>query len=117
MKYNILWIFAAVIVFLFVNKMTTHQEHSNQNIEDVILIDVRTPNEYKSHTLPNAHNFPVQTLGQNLDRLEKTIEGKDTRIAVFCVSGGRSRQAASLLEDNGFSNVIDIGSINNYAKK
>jgi phage shock protein E len=117
MKYNLLWIAVGVIVFLFLKKVMTHPEHLDQNIEDVILIDVRTPSEYKSHTLPNAHNFPVQTLGQSLDRLEKTIDGKDTKIAVFCVSGGRSRQAASLLKENGFSNVIDIGSINNYAKE
>jgi phage shock protein E len=116
MKHNLLWIVAAVIVFLFVNKMTFHQEHSNQNIEDAILIDVRTPSEYESHTLPNAHNFPVQTLAQSLDRLEEIIEGKDSKIAVFCVSGGRSGKAASLLEENGFSNVIDIGAINNYKK-
>lgn len=117
MKNNFIWIAVAVIVFIFLKNVMTNREISDQDIEGAILIDVRTPGEYKSRTLPDAHNFPVQTLEQDLDRLEKIIGGKDTKIAVFCASGGRSGRAASLLGKNGFSNVIDIGSINNYQKK
>ena len=79
------------------------------------LVDVRTPGEYASEHAPNTVNIP---LDQVQNQLAKFKGKKD--IVVFCRSGMRSSQAKSILEKNGFKNVVNGGTwndINNVMKK
>ena len=66
-------------------------------------IDVRTPEEYASGHAARSVNIPLDTLGTNLDRLEKSEP-----VYVICETGGRSAQAAKLLKDAGFPNVLNV---------
>ena len=73
----------------------------------MILIDVRTPEEYQSGSVPSAINLP----------LDRIVEGEmpsvelSEKIVVFCRSGARSEQAKSILEMNGFANVTNGGGV------
>jgi phage shock protein E len=68
------------------------------------LVDVRTPAEFSEGHVKGSVNIP---LGQLQAQLAK-FKGKD-KIIVFCRSGARSSQAKSILESNGFTNVINGG--------
>ncbi len=81
--------------------------------EDAILIDVRTESEYNENHLDGAINL-------NYETIEKTIvtkvKEKDKPIVVYCRSGQRSSVAKSKLVELGYTNVYDLGSIENCTK-
>jgi len=81
--------------------------------EDAILLDVRTPQEYRSGSIPGSQNVPLQSI----DKVGTVVENKDTALYVYCHSGARSRQAVSLLQHMGYSNVNNIGGIAAYRGK
>ena len=77
------------------------------------LLDVRTPEEYRGGHIPGSRNIPLQTI----DNVSTVVENKDTALYVYCQSGARSRQAAGLLKQMGYTNVNNIGGIAAYAGK
>ena len=81
--------------------------------ENAILLDVRTPQEYREGHIPGSVNVPLQTI----DKVTSITENKDTALYVYCYSGARSRQAAGLLQRMGYRNVNNIGGIAAYAGK
>jgi rhodanese-related sulfurtransferase len=68
------------------------------------LYDVRTPEEFAAGHFTSAENWPLQDL---MDGKLPDVS-KDTKIYVHCRSGVRSAQAAQILGDNGFTNVVDL---------
>jgi len=76
-----------------------------QKEKDVIILDVRTPQEYQEGHISNAINIPVQILGQQLDKLKNF---KDKKILVYCRSGNRSAIASQILDRAGFKNVYNL---------
>lgn len=78
-----------------------------------VLLDVRTYQEYRSGHIPGSQNVPLQVI----DRVEETVENKDTPLYVYCQSGARSRQAIRILKQMGYSNVNNIGGIAAYYGK
>lgn len=67
------------------------------------IVDVRNPGEVEAGAIPNAIGIPV---GQLPARLGELDPAKPT--VVYCAGGYRSSVAASLLRQNGFSDVSDI---------
>ena len=84
-----------------------------RNTPGAILLDVRTPQEYREGHIPGSQNVPLQTI----DKVASVAEKKDTPLYVYCHSGGRSRQAVQRLEQMGYSNVTNIGGIAAYRGK
>ena len=70
--------------------------------EELKVVDVRGAAEWKVGHLPSAENIPVGYLPEHLQELPRT-----TPLVVHCQSGGRSALAASVLQANGFTNVLD----------
>ncbi len=77
----------------------------------VVLLDVRTREEFTGHTTPNfgtlknALNIPVQELEGRLSEIQH-LKGKE--IIVYCSRSHRSPAASYLLAQNGFSGVINL---------
>ncbi len=71
--------------------------------DDFILLDVRQEGEYEEFHLPGARLVPLVDLP---DRLEDIPD--DRPVIIYCAAGGRSMAAASLLEGQGFSEVINM---------
>jgi thioredoxin 1 len=69
------------------------------------LLDVRTPDEYGQGHLPGSTNmdFRDPVFAQKIETLDKTKP-----VFVYCLSGGRSAQAAKLLTDKGFAQVFEM---------
>ena len=84
-----------------------------KNAVGAVLLDVRTPQEYREGHIPGSQNVPLQ----QLDKVEEVTENKDTVLYVYCRSGARSRQAVSLLQAMGYTNVHNIGGIAAYHGK
>ena len=84
-----------------------------RNEKDAVLLDVRTPQEYREGHIPGSKNVPLQ----QLDKLEEVAENKDTVLYVYCHSGARSRQATNFLQYMGYTNVHNIGGITAYSGK
>jgi rhodanese-related sulfurtransferase len=66
-------------------------------------VDVRTQEEYASGHANRARNIPLDTLMTDLDKLEK-----NEPVYLICQSGTRSKKAAQILVDAGFSQAISI---------
>lgn len=84
-----------------------------QSTSGAVLLDVRTPAEYRSGHIPGSKNIPLQAI----DKVASVAENKDTALYVYCQSGARSRQASGLLKQMGYTNVNNIGGIAAYAGK
>ena len=95
------------------------QVNINQGVEeykataDAVLVDVRTPQEYRDGFIPGSKNVPLQAI----DKVDAVVENKDTVLYVYCHSGARSRQAVSYLQHMGYTNVKNIGGIAAYQGK
>ena len=72
---------------------------------DLQIVDVRRPAEYVSGHVPRALNAPLATLDKSLGPLPLK---KDKLTAVICAGGYRSSAAASLLQQQGFSNLLNV---------
>lgn len=71
------------------------------------LLDVRTTCEFQDGHAPGAIHIPVEELSYRTDELR----GCGTPIIVYCKSGGRSRMAQHILEQEGFSEVHNGGGL------
>lgn len=68
---------------------------------DYTLLDVREKMELIAFEIPGAVNIPLGQLRSRLSELNK-----NDRIIIFCAVGVRSYNAARILMENGFSNVM-----------
>jgi adenylyltransferase/sulfurtransferase len=81
---------------------------SNQQI---VLLDVREPNEYEIVHLEGATLIPLNDLPQNTSQLDA-----ETEIVTYCHHGMRSLNAAAFLYQSGFENVKSLaGGIDQWA--
>ena len=72
-----------------------------------VLLDVRTPEEFREGHIPGAVNVPLHTM----EKTANVVKDKDTPLFVYCRSGVRSRQAVSALQHMGYTHVKNLGGI------
>ena len=70
-----------------------------------LMVDVRSPDEYAKGHIEGAKNIPVGELAARTAELG----AKDTKVIVYCHSGIRATRAASILKDQGFTRVTNLG--------
>ncbi len=69
----------------------------------MVLLDVRTNNEYAQGHIPGAVHIPLSEIGEKVKKLKK-----DKDIVVFCASGNRSIWAIKRLMGMGFKNLYNL---------
>ncbi len=89
---------------------------TNKDLENIIadgalIIDVRTPEEYKVGHINGSLNIPLRDI---VDAMTWLL--KDVSIITVCASGMRSEQAKAMLEVNGFVKVYNGGSWSSLGK-
>lgn len=78
----------------------------------VRLIDVRSPEEFRTKHINGAENVPLDSLGNESIHWSRSIP-----IVTVCgKGGGRSEQAASLLSDMGFQSYFLEGGTTKWFK-
>ena len=79
--------------------------------DPVVIVDVRTPQEYEEKHIPGAILIPVETIG---DRQPELLPVLDAEILIYCRSGNRSADAAAKLAALGYTNLSDFGGIRDW---
>ena len=92
-------------------KITSDEAKKMMETQKVIVVDVRTLEEYNEGHIPNAISVPLETIE---NEAEAKLKNKDDLILVYCRSGRRSREAALKLIEKGYTNVIDFGGIQDW---
>jgi len=78
-----------------------------QKIDDgALVIDVRSPEEFRDGAYPGARNIPISSLGARLGELPK-----ERPVVLYCASGARSAAAARALKQAGFTDVVNAGGL------
>lgn len=83
---------------------------NNSSQADARIIDVRTAGEYRAAHLDRAINIPYDQIGQ---KISEVTTNKSDLLLVHCQSGHRSAIAKTTLESMGYTNVSDLGSLEN----
>lgn len=71
--------------------------------KEVVVLDVRTPEEFQAGHIPDATLIPVQELEGRLNELEK-----NDPYLVVCRSGNRSIKASEILTSKGFKKIYNL---------
>ena len=72
-----------------------------------IVIDVRSVQEFRTGAFPGAVNIPLDELPRHIDELGE----KSRNITLYCASGARSAYGQRVLQQLGFTNVINGGGL------
>lgn len=91
------------------HKITADEAKARMDSGDALLIvDVRTPEEYEGGHIPGAINVPNEGI---LDEMPVELPDKNAETLVYCRSGRRSSDAAHKLVAMGYTAVYDFGGI------
>ncbi len=74
------------------------------------LVDVRSPEEFRSGHIPGAINLPLDSLS----RADALLPDKQAPVYLYCASGGRSGMAVGQLSRMGYQDVKNIGGVISY---
>lgn len=79
--------------------------------EGAFLVDVRTAGEFAEGHVKGSVNIPLDKVQAQFAKFKNR-----KNIIVFCRSGARSSQAKNILQQNGFTNVVNGGRWNNVSR-
>jgi len=89
-------------------KITPDQAKQVLENKSILLIDVRTSDEYKAGHIKGSVNITNTELKSKITQF---ASDKATEIIVYCRSGARSKVSAEELLKMGYTNVSDLGGI------
>ena len=108
-------VFSVVVSFAFlsckgqsnsgIKNISTDEMQSLLKMDNVQLVDVRTPKEYKGGFIANAQNidFLSPTFDEDIKKLDK-----DNPVILYCHSGRRSANGAEKLFKAGFVKIYNL---------
>ncbi len=118
-SFPIILLFA--LVFLMVTSIVRAQQYSSAfdisaketrkvlaKDTNVVLLDVRSPQEYAGERIANSPLMPLQYIEKKIRDLERY---KNKKIIVYCRSGNRSELAVEILREYGFNALNMQGGI------
>ena len=83
--------------------------------QDILLVDVRTPNEYQQGRIPGSRlvNYRDADFAAKVAQLEI-----DKPVAVYCAAGTRSTNAMKAFQDAGFKTIYNYkGGFGDWKKR
>lgn len=90
-----------------VQKMSSKQAYEMMGKEDIVVVDVREDDEYRSGHILHALSIPLSTINKENNQLPD----KNKTLLVYCRSGYRSQKAAKKFVRLGYKDVYDFGGI------
>ncbi|MFZ5368629.1 MAG: rhodanese-like domain-containing protein [Spirochaetota bacterium] len=101
-----------LLALLFIPNIFGQQKNRAETAWDwvlknkAVLIDVRTPEEFKSGHLDNAVNLPLDRIA---DMIKTLYPYTSTPMVLYCRSGNRSQQAYGILKSLGYTQLFNGG--------
>lgn len=85
--------------------VTAEEMKELTELDDVQLVDVRTPEEYGEGYIEGFQNidFFAPDFESKIEKLDKTKP-----VIIYCKSGNRSGKCAAMMEDKGFVKIYDL---------
>ena len=88
------------------NKKDINKNELERFLKDgAVLVDVRSPQEYREGHLKGAILVPEYEL---ISKHSKSFKSKDETIILYCSNGLRSKKAQRKLEKLGYTNVYNL---------
>ena len=78
---------------------------------DVIILDVRTKEEFDEGHIINAVLLPLDQIQEKAANITSILADKDQTILIYCRTGRRSAIASEELIKMGYTSVFDFGGI------
>ena len=110
LKYILVVAFSTIFSCSLINNESINHMNSDELIEfielnDAILVDVRTEDEYNSGYIENSLNIDYfsNDFSVNADKLDK-----NTPIILYCRSGNRSSMSANKISKLGFKEIYNL---------
>lgn len=75
---------------------------------EVVYVDVRTPEEFAAGHVEGAINIPHTEIRERHEELEAYA---DQQLVLYCRSGRRSGIAKEILEEEGFTDLVNAGGL------
>jgi phage shock protein E len=111
MEWTIVWIAGIAIVAMILMKRASSAspEVLRKHLQEgALVIDVRSPEEFRGDHVPGALNIPLNELRE---RLPHEVPDKNRVLLLHCLSGMRSRNGQRQLQRLGYTNVLNLGSL------
>lgn len=115
-KLGVVLLVSMMLMGCMPQKNTSYQRMSMEEAmdsrdEQVVVVDVRTPEEYESGHITGAINLPLDEIQKgNVD----VLEDLDQTYYIYCRSGNRSQDASAKLVSLGYRQIVEIGGIQSY---
>ena len=93
---------------VYVNITAEEAKQIMDTQEDYVILDVRTQEEFDALHIPGAILIPNTEIAQ---RAELELPDKDQLLLIYCRSGNRSKKAAEILVQLGYTNIKEFGGI------
>ncbi len=76
-----------------------------ESVEDLVVLDVRTPEEFTAGALPDAILIDINqpSFTAEVEQLDSTLP-----YLVYCRSGNRSARAVEIMENLGFDEIYEL---------
>ena len=82
--------------------------------KELLLLDVRTKDEYRDGHIKGAKLIPVQVLSGMIDEI---TDYREKKVIVYCRSGKRSLKASGILQEKGFKTIYNMdGGIKKWSR-
>lgn len=123
-KILIFLVFSIFLLFILslkevtIRKVTADEVYQmlqkNPDMKDLVIIDVRTPEEYKSVHIDKAIN--IDFYSSNFKKELAKLDRKKIYI-LYCRSGNRTGKTVKIMEELGFKNIYDMGALKDWIDK
>ena len=90
------------------HKISAEETHEMMASQEVVVVDVRTREEYDVGHIENAVLVPNESIGSEMP---EALPDKEATLLIYCRSGRRSKDAAQKLLALEYQNVYDFGGV------
>lgn len=89
--------------------MTAEEARAAQEAEEIVLIDIRTPQEWAEGGMPEGAVPLTMQDPEFIPKLQQVLERSGgARVAMICRTGSRSGYVTSRLQEAGLTSIIDV---------
>lgn len=88
-----------------ITNLTAEEAKEKIDSSQVVVVDVRTPEEYSKAKISGSISLPLDQLDQ---KAETVLVDKNQPVMVYCLSGSRSQVAANILSKKGYQKIYNL---------